>query len=291
MGPLPERVPVLKFGGLTLQGKNRFGPGEERLLEECRHADNVNDLYRLLASRRNLARAHRLHEVCRDFILPLREQGLVPAVVVSAFDWATDKLEQLAACIDASPEPREHARLLMSGELRANASLAMALEAVGCPAYSLTGREAGIETTPQPENALIARVEAQYLGEILRRGIVPVVAGFQGHYFSETAQRDEVSILGRGGSNLTAVAIAAALHQPDCVMLTNVDGVYDRDPNLHADARKLETIAAAELLTWDPFPQVIQREAVEYACACGVDIWIRDGFDAGVPGTRIICRG
>lgn len=284
-------IPILKFGGLTLQGKFRFGPDEDRLLEECRRADSVNEIYRLLAWRRNSARAQRLREVCRDFILPLKQEGLTPVVVVSAFDWATDKLEQLSACIDDAPDPRQYARLLMSGELRANAALAMALEAVGCPAYSLTGREAGIETTPQPVDALVEGVDEQYLVEIIKRGIVPVVAGFQGHYYDAATERDEVSILGRGGSNLTAVALADALGQPECTMFSNVDGVYDKDPSMHADARKYDEVQAADLLTWDPFPQVIQREAVMYARERGIDIWIRDSFDPLIPGTKIVCRG
>jgi len=286
-----QRVPVLKFGGLTLQGANRFGPHEDRLLEECRRQESVNEIYRLLAMRRNLARAQRLRELCRDFILPLREEGVVPVVVVSAFDWATDKLEHLAAAVDDEPDPREFARLLMSGELRANSALAMALRAVGCPAYSLTGREAGVETTPQAVDALVDHVDEEYLVSLLRAGVVPVVAGFQGHYWDERSHRDEVSILGRGGSNLTAVAIADALGQPECTMFTNVDGLYDKDPLKHKDARKLSSIHATQLLNWDPFPQVIQREAVVYAHERGIDVWIRDGFDPQVPGTRIICRG
>jgi aspartate kinase len=119
---------------------------------------------------------------------------------------------------------------------------------------------------------------------------VPVVAGFQGYYWDDAEQRDEVSILGRGGSNLTAVALADALEQTECTMFSNVDGIYDKDPNKHVDAVKLSDIKASELLTWDPFPQVIQKEAVLYAVERGVDIWIRDGFDPNKPGTLIRCR-
>lgn len=284
------RTPVLKFGGLTLQGQQRYGPDEERLLEECRRQNSVNDIYRLLAQRRNIARAQRLHQVAREFILPLRRQGMVPVVVVSAFDWATDKLEQLAAALSANPAPREYARLLMSGELRANSSLAIVLEDLGCRARSMTGREAGLVTTATPIGALVDTVNKAYLLDLVEMEIVPVVAGFQGYYYDKETGRDETSILGRGGSNLTAVALAAALGEEEATMFTDVDGVYDKDPRAHADAVKLSQVRASELLTWEPFPQVIQKEAVQYAVEQGVNIWIRSGVQAEVPGTLIICR-
>jgi aspartate kinase len=283
------KIPVLKFGGRTLQGLKRFGPDEERLLDNAKQQETVNDIYRLLAERRNIARSQRLHQIARQFIRPLCEDGTIPVVVVSAFDWATDKLSQLAACISPQPSPREYARLLMSGELRATAALSITLEAVGVPARSLTGREAGIVTGSGPVDGIISKIHIGHVLELLGRGIVPVVAGFQGYYYDPEEQRDEVSILGRGGSNQTAVALADALDQPDCVMFTNVDGVYDKDPNTFDDAQKLDDVAASELFTWDPFPNVIQREAVEYAVEAGVDIWVRSGFDAELSGTLIKC--
>lgn len=283
-------IPVMKFGGVTLQGLNRFGPDEERLLDECHRQRNLNDMYRLLAQRRNLARAQRLQEVAEDFVKPLCSEECTPVVVVSAFDWATDKLAELAASLSQDPDPREYARLLMSGELRANAALAIALDEAGHAARSLTGREAGIITDKRHVQALVERVEIGHVRSLLDRQIVPVVAGFQGYYWDDTEQRDEVSILGRGGSNLTAVALADALDQSECTMFSNVDGIYDKDPNKYDDAVKLNEIAASELFTWDPFPQVIQKEAVQYAVERGVDIWIRDGFDPNKPGTLIRCR-
>jgi len=282
-------TPVMKFGGLTLQGRNRFGPNEDRLLHECRHAESVNEIYRTLAARRNMARAQRLREVAQDFVVPLWKQGIWPVVVVSAFDWATDKLEHLLACIASDPSPRESARLLMSGELRANSALAVALTALGCPARSLTGREAGIVTTAEAVGAMVEQVDSGYVEALLARRIVPVVAGFQGYYRDSEMGRDEVSILGRGGSNLTAVALADALGQPSCTMYTDVDGLYEADPRDHSDARRIAEVKAEDLLAWDPLPQVIQKEAVRYALTKGVDIWIRSGFDPDAPGSRIIC--
>jgi aspartate kinase len=132
-------------------------------------------------------------------------------VVVSAFDWTTDKLQQLAYCVHEEPDDREYARLLMSGELRANAALAMVLQCMDCPACSLTGHEAGINTTPQHVDALVRRVHAGYSRSLIERGVVPVIAGFQGYFHNPKLGRNDVSILGRGGSNLTAVALAHAM--------------------------------------------------------------------------------
>lgn len=288
---MPE-IPVMKFGGTSMQGKNRFGPNEDRLLEELHRMREVNEIYRTLAQRRNDARARRLSQVARDFIIPLKEQGKVPVVVVSAFDWATDKLDHLAAAISSDPPAREYARLLMSGELRANSALAMSLEERGCPARSLTGREAGIVTSGSPVNAAIERVDIGHVAELVEAGIVPVVAGFQGYYPDPDSGRDEVSILGRGGSNLTAVALADALGQDACTMFTDVDGVYDCDPNVYGEqACKLGKVTASELLEMEDCPQVIQREALEYACQRAVNVWIRSAFEPEkTEGTLIICR-
>lgn len=283
-------APVLKFGGRTLQGIRRFGPDEERLLKTCKEQESVNDIYRLLAERRNVARSQRLHQIARDFIKPLMDEGNTPIVVVSAFDWATDKLSQLAACLCPDPYPREYARLLMSGELRANAALSITLRAIGIHARSLTGREAGIVTQSGPVDGIIAKVHKGYIMEMLDNNIVPVVAGFQGYYYDVEHQRDEVSILGRGGSNQTAVALADALDQPECTMFTDVDGVYDKDPNEFDDARKLHIVNGREMVEWDPFPKIIQRDAVEYALESNINIFVRSGFDPDLSGTEIVCR-
>ncbi len=283
------QIPILKFGGRVLQGHQRFGPNESDVVRQCHELTTANEIYRLVEQKRNEARATRLREIAEDFILPLRAEGIVPAIVVSAFDWATDKLDQLSTYIAPKPVDREYARLLMSGELRANSSLAMMLEALGCRAYSLTGREAGIRTKGGAVGALIESVDEGYLRHLIGEGIVPVVAGFQGYYRDPETGRNEVSILGRGGSNLTAVALAHALGQPEATMYSDVDGIYDRPPAVYDDAQKIGEINGRELLQWPEFPQVIQKEAVEYALDYGIDIWIRSGFDPEATGTRIIC--
>ena len=139
-------------------------------------------------------------------------------------------------------------------------------------------------------NATIEKVDTANIAGLIDRGIVPIVAGFQGYYYDESTGRDEVSVLGRGGSNLTAVALAAALGQPEATMCTDVDGLYDADPKRDENAQRIAEVTGAELLGWDQFPTVIQRASVEYAIEQQVDIIIRSGFESDLPGTRIICR-
>ncbi len=317
-------TPVIKFGGKCLQGPKRFAPDPETVLERCRCATSAADVYEVLATARNRARAEWLVQVAQEFIIPELEQGRMPVVVVSAFDVATDKLEWLAAEIfrAARPDevqssgeahgrrlaadcvPREFARLLMSGELRANSSLAMVLELLGVKAKSLTGREAGILTRPGKRlqdgkvveshpavDAMVDRVEADYLVELIREDIVPVVAGFQGYYWDEESGHDEVSIMGRGGSNLTAVALAEALGEKECTMISDVDGVYDRPPQ-EPGAQKLSQVAASNLYKLEKWPNVIQQEALAYAAKLGINIWIKSGFlPREHPGSLIVCEG
>lgn len=314
--PVLLSTPVIKFGGRTLQGLNRFGKDEAEVLDACRECKKPQEVYEVLAQARNLARARRLAEVANEFILPLRADNQVPVIVVSAFDVATDKLENLAGAIASTvaPEvgtaddavksragarmaPREFARLLMSGELRANSALSMMLEMMGAPARSMTGREAGIVTRlgsgifGPAVDALIQTVHEGYLLELVVQGIIPIVAGFQGYYSDPVSGRDEVSVLGRGGSNLTAVALADALGQEDCTMYSDVDGVYDCDPRKNDNAQRYDEVPAGDLYALPNFPNVIQHEAVAYAAYRGVDIWIRSGFDPAAPGTKIVCRG
>lgn len=314
--PVMLSTPVIKFGGRTLQGQNRFGDDVTDLMARCRAAETPMRIYEMLAEARNGARARRLKEVAENYILPLYSEDQVPVVVVSAFDVATDKLEMMAANIawvtdpslaDAETAARkrvaaerasgEFARLLMSGELRANSGLAMMLQLLGLRATSMTGREAGIVTRLAARrfgpavDAMIQTVHEGHLLELIVSGVIPVVAGFQGYYADTASGRDEVSVLGRGGSNLTAVALADALGQKDCTMFSDVDGVYDKNPREFPDARKYHEIKARELFDIVPFPNVIQQEAVAYAVYRGIDIWIRSGFDAASPGTLIVCRG
>jgi aspartate kinase len=284
-------IPVMKFGGTTLEGEFAIDPERyTELLQACDWGDSVEDKCKAGSRCRNRMRAMRLLEVATDFVIPHLTQGRTPVVITSAFGWATDKWDELARGLSDQPDDREYARLQMTGELRSNSGLALALRARGYAAMSLTGREAGIVTTRQYRNAGIEAVDSTYVSHLVSEGIVPVVAGFQGYFHDERTGRDEVAILGRGGSNLTAVALAHALSQRECCMYSDVDGVYDKDPRECADARKFETIYAEDLWELDTWPGVIQEEAVRYAMKFGIDIWIKHGRQPEVPGTLILCR-
>ena len=284
-------IPVMKFGGTTLEGEFAIKPERyQELLQACDWGDSVEDKCKAGSRCRNQMRAARLAEVATDFVIPQITQGRVPVVITSAFGWATDKWDELAKGLADQPDDREYARLQMTGELRSNSGLALALRGRGYPAMSLTGREAGVQTTRQYRNAGIEAVDATYVTQLIREGIVPVVAGFQGYFHDERTGRDEVAILGRGGSNLTAVAVAHALGQRECCMYSDVDGVYDRDPRKHEGATRYDEIYAEDLFKLDPFPQVIQQEAVNFAIRHGIDIWIKSGSEPGKPGSLIVCR-
>jgi len=284
-------IPVMKFGGTTLQGELAMDPERHgELLKECRLEDKVEDMYQAAARCRLMCRAQRLLDVCQDYIIPHINEKRIPVVVASAFGWATDKWKALSEELSDSPDQREYARLQMTGEQRATAALAMALREKGYASKSLTGREAGIITTSQYVDSAIESADTAYVQQLVDNGVVPVVAGFQGYIHDNRTGRDEVSILGRGGSNLTAVALAKALGQRECCMYSDVDGVYDKDPNKFDNARKYDVIYAEDLLAMDPFPQVIQRQAVLYSMEHGIDIWIKSGSHPGTPGTLIVCR-
>jgi aspartate kinase len=284
-------IPVMKFGGTTVQGELPLDPERHsNLLKECRLEDSVEGMYQAAARCRIACRAARLMDIVQDYVVPQINEGRTPVIVASAFGWATDKWKALANDISQQPDQREYARLQMTGELRATASIALALREKGYAAKSLTGREAGFITTPQYVDAVIERVDATYVKELVGAGVVPVVAGFQGYFHDERTGRDEVSILGRGGSNLTAVALAEALGQRECCMYSDVDGVYDKDPHQHDDAVKYDEIYAEDLLKMDPFPRVIQRQAVIFSVEHSIEIWIKSGSQPGTPGTLIVCR-
>lgn len=284
-------IPVMKFGGTTLQGAfDKESPEYAELMELSRKEGDLERLYQAAAQRRIEVRAQRLKDVAQQFIIPHVREGRIPVVVTSAFGWATDKWKFLAEALSDKPDPREYARLQMAGELRSNSALALALRAMGYKAKSLTGREAGVRTTPQFVDAHVAEdLELRNINLMVAEGVIPVVAGFQGFFTDPTTQRNEVSILARGGSNLTAVALAWALDQRECCMYSDVDGLYDRPPE-EPGAVLLAEAWAEDVLEMRPYPQVIQKEALRFALEKGVDIWIKNGAVAGRAGTRIICR-
>lgn len=200
-------------------------------------------------------------------------------VVVSAMGHTTDHILETLGALEtgggAGPAAREVDRALATGEDFSAACLAAALHGVGVPARSLRGGEAGVRADGDFGAARVSRVDARRLRSLLAQGIVPVVSGFQG------ARRDrETATLGRGGSDTSAVAIAAALGPAPCHIVTDVDAVYDRDPRLHADARPLRRLSHDQLLVLARTgAQVVAAEAARLAQAHGVPLRVL-GWDA-----------
>ncbi|PYM75692.1 MAG: aspartate kinase, partial [Candidatus Rokuibacteriota bacterium] len=164
-------------------------------------------------------------------------------VVVSAMGKTTDGLLALARQISSAPELREMDMLLSTGEQVTIALLAIALQARGLKARSFTGPQVGLRTDRAHTQARITQIDADRVRRSLDAGEIAVVAGFQG-----LSDQDEITTLGRGGSDLTAVALAAALKADVCEIYTDVDGVYTADPNIVPDARKLARVAYDEML-------------------------------------------
>jgi aspartate kinase len=203
-------------------------------------------------------------------------------VVLSAMSGETDRLIKLAHQVTPSPDERELDMLLSTGERVTIALLAMRLRGLGINARSFTGRQVGIITDSAHTKARIARVTAARIREALGEGIVPVVAGFQG-----INEQSDVTTLGRGGSDLTAVALAAALKADRCVIYTDVDGVYTADPNLVPAARRLEKISYEEMLEMASLgAKVLQSRSVEFAAKYGVPVEVNSSFKEG-KGTLV----
>jgi aspartate kinase len=203
-------------------------------------------------------------------------------VVVSAMGKTTDGLLGLARQISAAPDPREMDMLLATGEQVTIALLAVALQALGFKARSLTGPQAGLRTDRAHTQARLTQITAERVRATLDAGAVAVVAGFQG-----LSDDDEITTLGRGGSDLTAVALAAALKADVCEIYTDVDGVYTADPNVVPDARKLPRVAYDEMLEMASLgAKVLQARSVEFAKKHGVTVHVRSTFKPD-PGTIV----
>ena len=164
-----------------------------------------------------------------------KKHGNNVVVIVSAMSGETDKLVSLANHLSSNPDGREMDLLLSSGERISAALTAIAVNELGLRSMSFTGRQVGIITDAAHTEAKIERITGEAVKKALNRGITPIIAGFQG-----VTETSEVTTLGRGGSDLTAVAVAAALGADLCEIYTDVDGVYTTDPNIVPEARKLE---------------------------------------------------
>lgn len=211
------------------------------------------------------------------------EQGNKVVVVVSAMSGETDKLIGLAGQISSAPNEREMDMLLSSGERVTSALTAMAVEALGHKAKSFTGRQAGIITDMVHTKAKIEKITGDRMKKALDAGYVVVLAGFQG-----ITAEDDVTTLGRGGSDLSAVAIASAVNADLCEIYTDVDGVYTTDPNIVPEARKLEKISYEEMLELASLgAKVLQTRSVEFAMKYKVPVVVRSSFNDN-PGTLVV---
>jgi aspartate kinase len=223
----------------------------------------------------------RIRNVAQRLIATQRE-GCRVVAVISAMAGVTDDLMKLARAISPNPTERELDVLLATGENAAIALTAMAVNSLGGRAVSLTGAEAGILTDRTHTKAKIANVTPRQIQALLAEDYIVIVAGFQG----QTAE-GETTTLGRGGSDLTAIALAGALNADACQIFTDVDGVFTCDPRVIGDAQKLDEIAYDELLEMaGAGSKVMQSRAVEFAKKFNVPFEVRSSF-ADKPGTTV----
>jgi aspartate kinase len=225
----------------------------------------------------------RIHAVAAQ-VRALRDQGHQVAVVVSAMGDSTDRLIELAREVAAAPDPREMDALLATGEMVSTALLAMALCQSGCRARSWNALQLSIDTTGPAGRARIERFGCDGPRGDIAAGVVPVVAGFQGR-----AANGDLTTIGRGGSDTTAVALAVVLGADECQILTDVDGVYTTDPRMVPDARRLPRVSFEEMLELaGQGSRVLHLRSVEFAARHGMKLRVLSSFEPG-PGT-LICE-
>jgi aspartate kinase len=209
--------------------------------------------------------------------------GAQVCVVVSAMGDTTDRLIDLAREVSPDPHPREQDMLLTAGERISIALLSMALIDLGCDAVSFTGSQAGIVTDTSHGKARIVEMRRARVHEALEQGKVAIVAGFQG-----VSTEKDVTTLGRGGSDTTAVALAAALEADVCEIYTDVDGVFTADPRIAPSARKLDQLSYEGMLELAASgARVLMLRSVEYARNHGVKLHVRSSF-TGEDGTWVV---
>jgi aspartate kinase len=231
----------------------------------------------------SVADAESIMRVARR-IVATRESGHDVVVAVSAMGDTTDELVDLAHQITDAPDPRELDMLLTTGERISMALLAMAIKSLGHEARSYTGSQAGMMTTAQHGEARIVDVSPDRIREALADGAIAIVAGFQG--FNRDSK--DITTLGRGGSDTTAVALAAALGAEVCEIYTDVDGVFTADPRIVTKAHKVDRVTFEEMLELAAAgAKVLHIRAVEYARRHGVTIHVRSSF-ADTEGTFVI---
>ena len=229
----------------------------------------------------SLADPLRLKRAARKLI-DTAQQGHQTVAVVSAQGDTTDHLVSAANAITGKPSARELDAYLAAGEQLCAALMAMQLEKLGHRAVSLSGWQAGILTDSVHGNARVLGLQNDRIGKELQKGSIVVVAGFQG-----IDSHGNITTLGRGGSDTTAVALAAFLKADRCLIYTDVDGVYDRDPRVFPDAHRFDSIDYDKMLTLARGgAQVLHERAVELAREKGVTIRVLSSFRPG-PGTVV----
>ena len=225
--------------------------------------------------------AERIIAICEQ-IISHKQQGHDLVIVVSAMSGETNRLVDLASQVSSSPLEREMDVLLSTGEQVTIALLSMALAERNCPAVSYTGGQVQIRTDDVHTKARILDIDSDNVKRDLKDGKVVVVAGFQG-----IDQNGDITTLGRGGSDTTAVAMAAALEADECQIFTDVDGVYTADPRIVPQARKLERITYEEMLEMASLgSKVLQIRSVEFARKYNVQLRVLSSFKPGT-GTLI----
>ena len=229
----------------------------------------------------SVASPERIQMVAKKLIAK-KQAGHDVVAVVSAMGKTTDELVGLAAALNDNPPLREMDRLLSTGEQVSMSLLAMAIEARGYKAMSFTGRQAGIETDKFHNKAKIVMVHSERVRDALERGAIAVVAGFQG-----VDADGDITTLGRGGSDTTAVAVAHGLNADVCEIYSDVDGVYTADPRMVKGARKLDEITYDEMLELATLgAQVLHNRSVEMAKRYNVNLEVLSSF-SGKPGTKV----
>ncbi|HEY2598700.1 MAG TPA: aspartate kinase [Candidatus Dormibacteraeota bacterium] len=228
--------------------------------------------------------AARIRRVCRRIAATVK-RGEQVVVVVSAMGNTTDRMIALAQSVNPEPPARELDMLVANGETITAPLVAMCLEGMGVAAISLSGLQAGVRTSAQHSRARIQDINPGRILQALREGKVPVVAGFQG-----VTESLEITTLGRGGSDTTAVALAAALKADSCEIYTDVDGIFTADPRVVRNAQKLAYIRYDEMLELAAVgARVMHPRAVEIGELYGVRIHVRSSFNDSV-GTMIVAQ-
>ena len=246
---------------------------------------NVSDVRPVVVQKyggSSLADAEHIHNVAARIKLR-RDDGVDVIVVVSAMGDSTDELISLSEAVtgDTQPDAREMDTLLSTGELVSSTLMAMALKARGCDSISLSGIQAGIKTDAVHGSARIADINTDRIRTELDKGRIVIVAGFQG-----LAESGDITTLGRGGSDTTAVALAVAVDAERCEIYTDVDGIYTTDPRLTEKARKLSEIGFDEMLEMAVLGAKMNPRSIELGAVYDMPVYVASSFSSE-PGTLI----